>query len=320
MIDLNDIKAAEKNIETVRTHVHRTPLMSCSSIRQIVGGEVYFKCENLQKTGSFKIRGAFNKLLSLSEEERKKGVVCYSSGNHAQAVSYAASVMGVPAWVYMPETVVLSKIEATKNYGGNVVLYGKTGADAYPKALAFAKENGLVYIDPVEDNCIMAGQGTSALEILSDLPDADTIYVPVGGGGLISGIAAAVKGISPNIKVIGVEPENMNCVGASVKSGKITKIERKYSIADGLAGDAPGPKAFEAVSKYVDDMITVSDEEIEKALLLILERAKLFIEPSSAVTLAGLLAKKSFIGNKNVCLLSGGNASRKIIADILIKY
>lgn len=316
MINLNDIKSAE-NI--IGKYVHHTPLVSSASIGRMIGSEVYFKCENIQKTGSFKARGAFNKILSLTDEEKTRGVVCYSSGNHAQAVSYAASLLGIKAWVFMPETAVPAKIAACKAYGANVVLYGKTGADAYPKAIECMKENNLVYIDPVEDYKIMAGQGTAGLEIINDLPDVDAVYVPVGGGGLMSGVSTAVRALSPKTKIIGVEPENMNCVGTSFAAGKIVKIERKYSIADGLAGDAPGEKAFETVMKNVDEMITVSDVEIAKALTLIVYYTKMFIEPSAAATLAGLLSKKAFVGKKNVCLLSGGNADLSIVADIFSK-
>ena len=316
MISLNDINLAKNKIAS---YVHRTPLIYSHSISGMVGADTYFKCENLQKTGSFKARGAFNKMLSLTEEEKQRGVVCYSSGNHAQAVSYVASVLGVRAWVFMPETAVPSKVAACMGYGANVVLYGKTGADAYPKAIECMKEKNLVYIDPVEDYKIMAGQGTSGIEIMEDLPEADAVYVPVGGGGLMTGVSTAIKAISPKTKVIGVEPENMNCVGASFAAKKITKIERKFSIADGLAGDAPGELAFEGVMKNVDEMITVSDEDIEKAMALIIYRTKMFIEPSAAVTLAGLMSGKAFKGNKNVCLLSGGNANLKVVADIFNK-
>lgn len=316
MIDLNDIDLAK---DKITNYLHHTPIIYSQSISDMVGADTYFKCENLQKTGSFKTRGAFNKILSLTEKEKKRGIVCYSSGNHAQAVSYAAAVLGAKAWVFMPETAVPSKVAACRGYGANVMLYGETGADAYPKAMECMKEKNLVYVDPVEDCDVMAGQGTCGIEIMEDLPKTDAIYVPVGGGGLITGISTAVKAISPKTKIIGVEPENMNCVGASFAAKKITKIERKFSIADGLAGDAPGEKAFEGVMKNVDEMITVSDEEIEKALSLIIYRTKMFIEPSAAVTLAGLMSGRAFKGTKNVCLLSGGNANLKVIADIFTK-
>ncbi len=314
MININDIKEAK---ERIGSYVHRTPLISVEGISRIAGTELYFKCENLQKTGSFKTRGAFNRILSLSEEERNKGVCCYSSGNHAQAVCYAAAALGIDAYVYMPETAVPSKVAACRAYGGHITQYGKTGADVYPAAKAFAEENGIAYIDPVEDPYIMAGQGTAGLEIIEDLPEIDTMYVQIGGGGLMSGIATAIRSLKPSVRVIGVEPEHMNCMSASLAAGRITKIERRYSIADGLAGDAPGPLAFETVSRLVDEMITVSDEEIARATLLLMERAKLVVEPSGACALAGLLSGKGQKGRKTVCMISGGNVNNQILAKLL---
>ena len=316
MIGISDIWEAKKRIGG---YVHETPLIGSESISRIAGDFVFFKCENLQKTGSFKTRGAFNRILSLTDEERARGVCCYSSGNHAQAVCYAAKALGIDAYVYMPETATPAKVEACRSYGGHITQYGKTGADVFPMAKAFAEENGIFYVDPVEDPYIMAGQGTAGLEIMETLPDADTVYVQIGGGGLMSGVSTAVKSLSPQTKVIGVEPENMNCMSASLAAGKITKIERRYSIADGLAGDAPGPLAFEAVSKYVDEVITVSDEEIARATLLLMQRTKMVVEPSGACALAGLLSGKAPQGKKNVCMISGGNVNNAVLAELLAK-
>ena len=317
MIQISDIREARKRIGG---YIHTTPMIGSESISRIAGSFVFFKCENLQKTGSFKTRGAFNRILSLTDEQRTRGVCCYSSGNHAQAVCYAAKTLGMEAYIYMPETATPSKVEACRSYGGRITLYGKTGADVFPMAKAFAEENDIFYIDPVEDPYIMAGQGTAGLEILEALPDADTVYVQIGGGGLISGVAAAVKGLSPSTRIIGVEPENMNCMSASLRAGKITKIKRCYSIADGLAGDAPGPLAFEAVSNYVDEVITVSDEEIARATLLLMQRTKLVAEPSGACALAGLLSGRAFRGRKNICMISGGNVNNAVLAELLQKY
>ncbi|MBQ1422960.1 MAG: pyridoxal-phosphate dependent enzyme [Lachnospiraceae bacterium] len=314
MIGVSDIWEAKKRIGG---YVHRTPLIGSESIGEIAGAPVFFKCENLQKTGSFKTRGAFNRILSLTKEERSKGVCCYSSGNHAQAVCYAAKILGIDAYVYMPETATPSKVEACRSYGGRITQYGKTGADVYPAAKAFAEKNGIFYVDPVEDPYIMAGQGTAGLEIMEAMPDADTVYVQIGGGGLMTGVATAVKSLSPSVRIIGVEPENMNCMSASLEAGRITKIERRCSIADGLAGDAPGPLAFEGVSRYVDEVITVSDEEIGRATLLLMQRAKMVTEPSGACALAGLLSGKAVKGKKNVCMISGGNVNDAVLAELL---
>jgi len=314
MIQISDIWEARKRISG---YIHTTPLLSSESISRIAGDFVFFKCENMQKTGSFKVRGAFNRILSLTEEQRQKGVCCYSSGNHAQAVCYAAKALGIDAYVYMPETATPSKVEACRCYGGHITQYGKTGADVFPIAKAFAEEHDIFYIDPVEDPYIMAGQGTTGLEIMETLPDVDAVYVQVGGGGLMSGIATAVKSLSPSTRVIGVEPENMNCMNASVSAGKITRIERRYSIADGLAGDAPGPMAFETVSRYVDEFITVTDDEIARATLLLMERTKMVVEPSGACALAGLLSGKATQGTKNVCMISGGNVNNTVLSELL---
>jgi threonine dehydratase len=316
MINLHDIWDARRQISG---YIHHTQMLHSSSLSRMFEADVYLKCENLQKTGSFKVRGAFNHILSLTDEQKKAGVVCYSNGNHAQAVSYAASLLGVESWVVMPENATPAKVAACKEYGGHIILHGQSGADTYPKAIELMNEKGLAYIDPCEDEKIMAGQGTIGLEMLEALPDADVVYVPVGGGGLISGIATAVKELSPKAKVVGVEPERMNCMTASVKAGKIVKIARQTSIADGLSGAAPGINAFTVVQKYVDDMLTVSEAEIAEATLLVMQRTKMFIEPSASATVAGLFSKRSFHGKKNICLLSGGNANLKVLAELFLK-
>jgi threonine dehydratase len=316
MINLHDIWDARRRISS---YIHHSPTIHSSSLSKMFGADVYLKCENLQKTGSFKVRGAFNHMLSLTDEQKKAGVICYSNGNHAQAVSYAASLLGIESWVVMPEIATPAKVAACREYGGHIMLHGQTGEHTFPKAQELMKEKGLVWIDPCEDEKIMAGQGTIGLEMLEAIADADVIYVPVGGGGLISGIATAVKELSPKVKVVGVEPERMNCMTASVTAGKIVKIARQPSIADGLSGDAPGIKAFTVVTKYVDEMITVSEDEIAQATLLVMQRTKMFIEPSAGATVAGLLSKRSLSGKKNICLLSGGNANLKVLAELFLK-
>jgi len=313
MINLHDIWDAKR---LIYNYVHLTQLLHSSSLSRMAGVDVYLKCENLQKTGSFKVRGAFNKILSLTDEQKKAGVGCYSAGNHAQAVSYVASLLGIESWLVMPDYVSPAKLAACKEYGGHPVLFGKTPEARHQKIMEMVKEKGLAYIDPCEDDQVMAGQGTIGLEMLEALPDADVIYVQVGGGGLISGIATAVKELAPRIKVVGVEPERMNCMSASFAAGRIVRIESQSSIADGLSGEAPGPNAFAIASKYVDAMITVSEKEIAAATLLVLQRTKMFIEPSAAATLAGLFSGRSFRGKKNICLLSGGNANLKVLAEL----
>lgn len=319
MIGIEEVKRAKKVINAciMKNMMHDTPLLRSASISEIAGTDVYLKCENFQKTGSFKVRGAFNHISTLSEEQRKKGVVCASTGNHSQAVGYAASMMGMKSWLVMPEYTTQIKQECSRKYGTEIVVSGSTWKETYEKAIEISREYGCDYIDPGEDESLIAGQGTLGLEILEKLSDVDTVYVPVGGGGMIAGIAIAVKEISPKTRVIGVEPEHMNAMYQSFHSGKIEIIKRIPSVADGLGGISPCVLPYEIVSRYVDDMITVSEEEIKEATRLILQRTKILAEPSGATALAGLLSGKAYAGKKNVCIVSGGNAEPEVLAEIL---
>lgn len=319
MIGIEEVKRAKEVINTciIKNMMHDTPLIRSASISEIAGTEVYLKCENLQKTGSFKVRGAFNHISTLSEEQRKKGVVCASTGNHSQAVGYAASMLGMKSWLVMSEYTTMIKQECSRRYGTKVIIAGSAWKETYEKALEISREYGCDYIDPGEDESLIAGQGTLGIEILEALPDVDAIYVPVGGGGMIAGIAIAVKEISPDTRVIGVEPEHMNAMYRSFHSGKIEIIKRIPSVADGLGGVSPCVLPYEIVSRYVDDMITVSEEEIKEATRLILQRTKMLAEPSGATALAGLLSGKVYTGKKNVCIVSGGNAEPEVLAEIL---
>ena len=319
MIGIEKVKRAKEVINTciIKNMMHDTPLIRSASISEIAGTEVYLKCENFQKTGSFKVRGAFNHISTLSEEQRKKGVVCASTGNHSQAVGYAASMLGMKSWLVMPEYTTLIKQECSRRYGTEIVIAGSAWKETYEKAVEISREYGCDYIDPGEDESLIAGQGTLGIEILEALPDVDAVYVPVGGGGMIAGIAIAVKEISPDTRVIGVEPEHMNAMYRSFYSGKIEIIKRIPSVADGLGGVSPCVLPYEIVSRYVDDMITVSEEEIKEATRLILQRTKMLAEPSGATALAGLLFGKAYTGKKNVCIVSGGNAEPEVLAEIL---
>ena len=319
MIGIEEIKRAKEVINTciIKNMMHDTPLIRSASISDIAGTDIYLKCENLQKTGSFKVRGAFNHISTLSEEQRKKGVVCASTGNHSQAVGYAASMLGMKSWLVMPEYTTLIKQECSRRYGTEVIIAGSTWKETYEKALEISREYVCDYIDPGEDESLIAGQGTLGIEILEALSDVDSVYVPVGGGGMIAGIAIAVKESSPNTRVIGVEPEHMNAMYQSFQSGKIVTIKRIPSVADGLGGISPCVLPYEIVSRYVDDMITVSEEEIKEATRLILQRTKMLAEPSGATALAGLLSGNAYTGKKNVCIVSGGNAEPEVLAEIL---
>ena len=282
------------------------------------GNNVYIKPENLQLTGAFKIRGAYNKILKLTEEEKNKGVIASSAGNHAQGVAYAANKLGVEATIVMPKTTPIIKVEATKNYGANVVLFGDCYDEAYEKAKEVQEKNDYVFIHPFDDLDVIEGQGTITLEILEELEDTDYILVPVGGGGLISGIALAAKSINPNIKVIGVEPEGAMAMKESVKKNKLVNLSSVDTIADGVAVKKPGEITFDIIRDYVDEIITVSDREIMEAFLLLMEKHKIVSENAGSLPFAGL--KKLNVWNKNVvCVLSGGNIDVVTVSTMINK-
>lgn len=310
---LEKIKEARENIKDVVT---KTPLLYSNVFSKSSNNEVYMKCENLQLTGAYKLRGALNKIISLSEEEKAKGVICSSAGNHAQGVAYASSLMGVKSSIVMPETTPYLKVESTKNYGGNIILHGKCYDDAFLKAKTIEEEEGKVFIHPFNDIDVICGQGTIALEIFEEINDLDYILVPIGGGGLISGISVAAKSINPNIEIIGVQAEGAPSMALSIKKDKICTLDSVNTIADGISVKTPGSKTFEIVREYVDDIITVSENDIVNAFLLLVEKHKLVAEASGVVTLAAL--KKLRVKNKKVCcILSGGNIDMLTISTLI---
>lgn len=310
---LEKIKEARENIKDVVT---KTPLLYSNVFSKSSNNEVYMKCENLQLTGAYKLRGALNKIISLSEEEKAKGVICSSAGNHAQGVAYASSLMGVKSSIVMPETTPYLKVESTKNYGGNIILHGKCYDDAFLKAKTIEEEEGKVFIHPFNDIDVICGQGTIALEIFEEINDLDYILVPIGGGGLISGISVAAKSLNPNIKIIGVQAEGAPSMALSIKKDKICTLDSVNTIADGISVKTPGSKTFEIVREYVDDIITVSENDIVNAFLLLVEKHKLVAEASGVVTLAAL--KKLRVKNKKVCcILSGGNIDMLTISTLI---
>jgi len=315
-IALEDIQAARKRIQP---YVHKTPLRLSTQMEKLTGSQVYFKFENLQRTGSFKIRGAMNKILTLSPAERARGVIAASAGNHAQGVALAAKTLGVKAVVVMPRGATLQKVEATRGYGAEIVLHGANYDEAYQKALEIQKERDLVYVHAYNDEAVMAGQGTIGLEILEDLPDVDIVVSGVGGGGLISGIATAVKAQKPGVKVIGVQPEVSAYLPQSLEAGELVASERADTIADGLATKKGGEKTFEVMRRLVDGVVTVTEEEIAHAILVFLERQKNVVEGAGAVGLAALLAGKIRYPGKKICLVvSGGNIDINFL-DAIIK-
>lgn len=292
--------------QVLRDVIIETKLIKSKVFSQECGNEVYIKPENLQNTGSFKIRGAFNKISKLSKEERQKGLIASSAGNHAQGVAYAAERLGVEATIVMPTTTPLVKIEATKEYGATVILHGDCYDEAYAEALRLENEKGYIFIHPFNNIDVIEGQGTIALEILEELEDVDYILVPIGGGGLIAGISVAAKRINPNIKIIGVEPTGACAMKNSIDEGKLVCLEGVCTIADGVAVKQPGDITFEIIKQYVDEIITVSDFEIMESFLILLDKHKLIGENAGVSSLAGLRKIKEK-NKKIICIVSGGN-------------
>lgn len=288
--------------------------------RMFPDNEVYLKTENLQLTGSFKLRGAYNKIVRLSEEEKKKGVVACSAGNHSQGVALAAQRAGLNAVICIPEGAPISKVEATRSYGAEVVLVPGVYDDAYERALQIASETGRTLIHPFDDDDVIAGQGTIALEILKSLPEIDVCIIPVGGGGLISGMAFAIKALKPSAKVIGVQAAGAASMKKSFDEHKRSCLDRVATIADGIAVKMPGEKTFDYVSRYVDEIVTVTDDEIASAILSLMEQQKLVAEGAGAVAVAAAMAGKVDLeGKKTVCLVSGGNIDVTILSRVITR-
>lgn len=315
LVQLSEVLAARR---VVADKINRTPTLTSSSLGNELGIKLFFKAELFQKTGAFKIRGALNKIHHLTAEERARGVITISAGNHAQGVAYAAQLSGIKATVVMPQLAVRSKVDATKGYGAEVILHGE-GKDLLPKMLEIQEERGLTFIPPFDDLHIIAGQGTSGLEILEDVPAPDYVIVPVGGGGSISGISAVIKATNPKTKVIGVEPTGADVMRRSLEINGPTKMDKMETIADGLAAPFTGEHTVAHVQAFVDEMVLVTDEEIIQALRLILERCKLLAEPSAAASFAAVLTGKVKLpaGSQVVCFLSGGNVDRERLKAIL---
>lgn len=312
-LTLDDILEARERIKDICVN---TKLIYSSDFSKECGNEVYIKPENLQLTGAFKLRGALNKISKLTEEQRKRGLIASSAGNHAQGVAYSANRLGIKATIVMPRTTPLIKVQGTREYGSNVILKGECYDEAYEEAKRLEKEKGYIFIHPFDDVEIMAGQGTIALEILEELKDTDAILVPIGGGGLISGIAVAAKSVNPNIKVIGVEPEGAKAMKLSMCEGKLVNLLAVDTIADGGAVKNPGHIAFDIIRKYVDEIITVDDFELMEAVFILLEKHKLVVEATGALTVAAL-KKLKFKGKKVVSLVSGGNIDVVTMASML---
>ncbi len=314
---IKDIELASKRLMHV---IHKTPVERSKTFSDMSGCDVYLKFENLQKTGSFKIRGAYNKLASLSESEKPKSVVASSAGNHAQGVAFAANNLGIPATIVMPRSAPIAKVSATESYGAKVVLHGDVYDDAYKKAMEIREETDGVFLHPFNDEDVIAGQGTIGLEILSELPMVDMVIVPAGGGGLLAGIGLCVKSINPRIKVVGVQASGAPAIANSFGKDKVCPTESVRTIADGIAVKIPGDITHDLIQQYVDEIVTVSDDEIAETILLLLERSKQVVEPAGAISLAAVLNNKIEVYDKKVaCILSGGNIDVSFIHRVIQK-
>lgn len=304
--------------ERLRTVTNDTKIIYSEVFSEETGHEVYIKPENLQRTGSFKLRGAYNKIMKLSDEEKKRGVIASSAGNHAQGVAYAAQQLGIKSVIVMPKDAPLIKVDATKNYGAEVVLHGDVYDDAYNKACELQEKEGYVFVHPFDDKDVIEGQGSIGLEILDEINDVDIILVPIGGGGLISGIASAVKQMNPNIKIVGVEPEGAASALAALNCGDVLELSDCNTIADGTAVKRIGNLPFKYIRQYVDEIVTVSDYDLMEPFFILVERHKLIVENSGILSLAALKKLKEK-KKKVVSILSGGNIDVRTISSMINK-
>ncbi|MCK5780908.1 MAG: threonine ammonia-lyase [Psychrilyobacter sp.] len=314
---LKDIEDAR---EVLRPVIKDTCLLKCHELSDLTGGNIYLKTENLQLTGSFKIRGAYNKIVNLSEDEKKAGVIASSAGNHAQGVALSATKLGIKSTIVMPRIAPLAKVAATINYGAEVVLHGSVYDDAFSKAKEIQSETGATFLHPFDDKYVIAGQGTIGLEILEQLEDVDVVLVPIGGGGILSGISTAIKAIKPSVKIIGVEAAHAACMKNAIEKGGVHTINTKGTIADGIAVRRAGDLTYEIIKKNVDELVTVTEEEIAKAILLLLEKNKIVAEGAGAVSVAALLNTELDLKGKNVVsVISGGNLDVNLMERIVNK-
>ncbi|EPC8411183.1 MULTISPECIES: bifunctional threonine ammonia-lyase/L-serine ammonia-lyase TdcB [Bacillus cereus group] len=316
LLDITDIKKAK---EILDVNARKTPLVKSFYLTSKTGGEIYLKLENMQLTGSFKFRGAFNKISQLTNEEKERGVIACSAGNHAQGVALSSHLLGIKSKIVMPTSAPQAKVDATRGYGSEVILYGDTFDDAKAKCEEIIKETGETYLHPYDDVEVMAGQGTIGLDILDDMWDVDTVIVPIGGGGIISGIAVALKSFNPSINIIGVQADNVHGMKASYDAGRILEHYEAPTIADGCAVKIPGNLTFEIVKDLVDHIVTVSEEELEVAMKDLMQRGKAVVEGAGALATAALLAGKvdKYVqGKKVVAVISGGNVDLKRISSV----
>ena len=312
----DDIVNAQKMQDDV---IRKTSLVFSDTFSQLTGSKVYLKNEFEQKTGSFKLRGAYYKIKNLTEDEKNKGVVAASAGNHAQGIALASAMEKINCTIVMPKNASPAKIAATKGYGANVVLEGKNYDESWTKAQEIAKTTGAEIIHAFDDPQIIAAQGVIGLEIMEQLPDVDEIYVPIGGGGLAAGILIAIKTKNPNVKVIGVQSKSFPSMKNSIDSGKLETVDGGFTVADGISVKTPGKQTFEIIKNMIDEIVLIDDEEIIKAMFLLMERSKVVVEPAGAAGLAYLISKKPSSGKKVVPILCGGNVDMYLLGQIVAK-
>ena len=315
-VTYNDIEDAQKSQSEV---IRKTSLTFSKTFSDMTGSKIYLKNEFEQKTGSFKIRGAYYKIKSLSEDEKKHGVVAASAGNHSQGVAFASSIENIPCTIVMPKNASPAKISATRGYGANVILEGLTYDESWAHAQKISQETGATIIHAFDDSHIISGQGVIGLEILDQLPDVDEIYVPIGGGGLAAGIIIAVKEKNPNVKIIGVESSVFPAMKSSIESGELQTIQGGVTIADGISVKTPGKLTFDIIKNGIDEIVTVNDADIIKTMFLLMERSKNVIEPAGAIGLAYLLSNKPATNKKIVPILCGGNVDMYLLGQIVAK-
>ena len=315
-VTYDDIVNAQKMQDDV---IRKTSLVFSDTFSQLTGSKVYLKNEFEQKTGSFKLRGAYYKIKNLTENEKNKGVVAASAGNHAQGIALASAMEKINCTIVMPKNASPAKIAATKGYGANVVLEGKNYDESWTKAQEIAKTTGAEIIHAFDDPQIIAAQGVIGLEIMEQLPDVDEIYVPIGGGGLAAGILIAIKTKNPNVKVIGVQSKSFPSMKNSIDSGKLETVDGGFTVADGISVKTPGKQTFEIIKNMIDEIVLIDDEEIIKAMFLLMERSKVVVEPAGAAGLAYLISKKPSSGKKVVPILCGGNVDMYLLGQIVAK-
>ena len=313
-VTLEEIEACRSTVSEVAL---TTPVEESRWLQALVGGQVMLKCENLQRTGSFKIRGAYLRLSRLTVEERARGVVAASAGNHAQGVALAAQILGIRATVFMPDGAPIPKANATRGYGAEVRFHGLSLTEALVRAQEFSDETGAVFIHPFDHPDIVTGQGTCGLEVLEQAPDVRTVLIPTGGGGLLAGMALAIKAKRPDVRVVGVQAAEAAAYPESLRTGAPVQLERMSTMADGIAVARPGDLPFEAIQRCVDDVVTVSEDSLSRALVLLLERAKMVVEPSGAAAVAAVLDSPEAFATPMVAVLSGGNVDPLLLGNLI---